>query len=99
MQKVVIIPEAEFNNLVARVEELSGKVEAMENSQAQWLRTHEAEHLTGLKRDALYDLRQRGEVDYKYEGRTVLYLRTSLEAYNKKKRRRRDRTSHLKVAS
>lgn len=91
MQQVIIVPIQDFQNLVARVEELSGKLEAIEHSQAKWLRTHEAEQLVGLKRDALYDLRQRGEVEYKYEGRTVLYLRTSLEAYNKKKRRRRVR--------
>jgi len=96
MQKVVIIPETEFNSLIARVNELSDKMVVLEQSQSQWLRTHEASQLTGLGRDALYDLRQNGEVEYKHEGRTVLYLRTSLEAYNKKKRRRR--TPHLKVA-
>lgn len=90
-QQVIIVPIQDFNNLVAKVEELSGKLQQIEGSQAQWLRTHEAERLVGLGRDALYDLRQRGEVEYKNEGRTVLYLRSSLEAYNKKKRRRRKR--------
>lgn len=87
-----IVTKADLVPLLQRLDKLEKENRFLRKGLAEYVGTNEACRLTGVHRDTLYDLRQRGEVEYKYEGRKVLYLRTSLEAYNASNTPRRRRS-------
>ncbi|QCR24760.1 helix-turn-helix domain-containing protein [Pontibacter sp. SGAir0037] len=71
------------------IKELVKRVNRLEKGLSEWVKTGEACKLTGLHRDTLYNLRAADKVAYKFEGKTVLYLRSSLQEYNDTKRPRK----------
>jgi len=102
MQRVIIIPESEWQGLVLKQQQLEKEVSYLKKGLSTWVNTAEAERLTGLKRKALDKRRQDGTwaqgTDWKNEGAKVLYSRTSLEAYNDSARPRR-RKYDLSIAN
>lgn len=90
-----IATKGDIAEVIKRLERVEQENAILRRSLADYIGTGEAMRLTGLCRDALYDLRQAGKVEWKYEGRKVLYLRSSVETYNDLQlpRRRRKQAS------
>lgn len=82
MQRVVIIPEEEFNALLGRFAQLERRLARVERSMAEYVGTEEAMRITGLSRGTLLNWRRQGLIEHKGEGRKVLYLRGDLERMN-----------------
>lgn len=91
MERVIIIPEEEFDLLVKDLTLLKKRVENLEKGLAEYVGTAEAMRMTGLSRTSLYGIRKTGRVEWKGEGSKVLYLRSSLEELNEGGRVRRRR--------
>lgn len=70
-----------------RMAEQDAKIERLERGLSEYVRTREALKITGLSKTTLEVERNRSGtlIQYKKEGRTPLYLRSSLEAYNDRK--------------
>lgn len=96
-QLVAIIPEAEWRLILDRLASLEKEVAYLKRGLTAWIRTEEAERITGLKRKALDERRVNGTFkvgdDWKKEGALVLYNRQSLEAYNDSHKPRQRRTT------
>lgn len=91
MKQILVIEEQEYFELLEQIKQLSKRVEILEKGLTEYVGTAEAMRITGLGRDALYDIRQAGKVEYRFEGRKVLYLRNSLIALTESGKLRRKR--------
>ncbi|QCR24762.1 helix-turn-helix domain-containing protein [Pontibacter sp. SGAir0037] len=89
MQKVVIIPEVEWEQYQQKLIDLEKRLQLLENGLTEYVGTNEACRITGIGRNALYNARIENKIECKYEGRKVCYLRSSLLAYNESKRPRK----------
>lgn len=90
MQEVVIIPKTEWLGLVEMQNSLLKRIARLEKGLSEYVGTDEAMKITGIGRDALYNARIANKIEFKYEGRKVLYLRSSLQAYNESNRPKRN---------
>lgn len=90
-----IATKGDVADLVAQITELHKEVAYLKRGLTAWIKTDEAERITGLSRKALDARRNNGTWtvgnDWKKEGALVLYNRSSLEAYNDSHKARRRR--------
>lgn len=91
MKRVVLVEEEDFDQLVDQLKQLTKRVDKLEKGLAEYVGTAEAMKMVGLSRGGLDNLRKAGQVEWKGEGRKVLYLRSSLEALNESGKLRRKR--------
>jgi len=96
MQRVIIIPESEWQGIVLKQEQLEKEVQYLKKGLTPWVDTAEAERMLGVSRSYL-DARRNEDWEYgkqyKKEGRKVLYNRSELEAHNDSHKIRRRRAA------
>ncbi|MBF9252447.1 hypothetical protein I2I11_04000 [Pontibacter sp. 172403-2] len=81
-----IATKADLQPILRRLQLLEQENEALRSGLSTWIRVADAANL-GFSRTCLYEMRTDGRlqlgVDFKYEGRSVYYNRTSLVKLNK----------------
>ena len=77
-----IVTKADLLPLLERMEKLERENERLKRGLSAYVRTAEAQTLTGLHPDTLRALCRQGVIEHKKEGSLILYLRASLEQLN-----------------